>query len=232
MIKIREQFAPAYKDQIENWVKYEKSRTPEEKLYWNSIWDQLDKTYICKVLDMSLYTVSGAQVRGLPKDIVPVDLDFCLGGTWARYPWILDGVIAIEYKLFKCYNYKEIVDRNAIIIHETTEVTEGLLKGLDYEDAHENFANKEESRYRFDPKSSKYYPLLLDIGLENPALTEDYNYANNQIFKDALKLAITRGFVIDSNRGIYEVYERKGYHKGNPIFTAKSLGELQGFLKR
>lgn len=83
---------------------------------------------------LKVYLVDGLFIRN------KIEVDFCLGGTHARWKFIPDGEIWID----ECLSD---LDRQATIRHEAKEYHEMTKKGLTYLQAHEK-ANVVERKYR------------------------------------------------------------------------------------
>ena len=81
-----------------------------------------------------VYAVDGERVRN------EVEVDFTMGGTRARWPFIPDGEIWVDACLSE-------FDRQATIRHEAEEYRQMTARGLRYEEAHD-LANAVERRYR------------------------------------------------------------------------------------
>ena len=153
MIKIREQIT-TYKNAVDNWI-HKNNKSQNEIEFWTNVWNDLLKynQFLCDFGSCRVYIIDGAYIRN------NVCLDFCVGANFCRYPWMPENTLGVERIL------PSGMDRNAIIIHEYSEI-KAMMEGMSYDDAHSKIANKEEDTYRQNPKNSKYYDELVKAGLE------------------------------------------------------------------
>jgi len=92
--------------------------------------------YLTTRQGLRVYEVSGGQVRDR------LATDFTMGGHRRVYPFIPQGEVWIERGLGKR-------DREALILHETTEVA-AMRRGCSYPKAH-RLATQREYRFRHKP---------------------------------------------------------------------------------
>jgi hypothetical protein len=89
-----------------------------------------------RLAGFTVWIVDGAVIRG-QKGGTPVDVDFALGGNPARYAYVPEGEIWIEWT-------GDMDDVRAIALHEINEAA-SMQHGLSYDEAHE-LASRGETR--------------------------------------------------------------------------------------
>ena len=116
-----------------------------------SLLNQIKKTYYGTVLGYDVWGVRGKIIRNF------VDIDFTTGGNPGRYRYVPPLEIWYEDMLVPD-------DATPVIIHETGESIQMILKGTGYDDAHERI-NVHEYIVRTAVKNGDLVISTLDDGI-------------------------------------------------------------------